>query len=371
MHLDRNYYYGGNETALCLSEAEAWAERHAHEEEAAAFSHASISKPTNDEDVGTSTLGRDRAYSLALAPQLMYTRSNLIPALVSSRTQSQIEFLAMGSWFVASAASTLARLDRVPSSREDIFQDQTLNVKAKRSLVKFIRFVAQYEEQAEIWEEATSMSFPAFLEQKFSLPEASHAPLLALTLTGGSLDHTTVEVALPRIARHLRSIGLFGPGFGAVYPQFGGLSEVAQVACRACAVGGGVYVLGKGVKTATQDHDTDEVHLELSDGEKILTNYLVGCADDLPPSQASIAKPTGSARPPTSRSISIVSSPLSSLFPLTAEGGVMPAGAVIVVPAAHSSELPVHVVAHSAASGECPSGQCTYPHYLLHAILQR
>ena len=39
---------------------------------------------------------------------------------------------------------------------------------------------------------------------------------------------------------------MFDPGFGSVISKWSGLVEIAQVACRAGAVGGGVYVLNKG-----------------------------------------------------------------------------------------------------------------------------
>ena len=95
---------------------------------------------------------------------------------------------------------------------------------------------------------------------------------MALALSSAHPSQTATEYALPRIARHLRSIGVFGPGFGAVIPKWGGLSEVSQVSCRACAVGGGVYVLGKGVAPATDSapETTDKgTKLRLKDGEEI------------------------------------------------------------------------------------------------------
>ncbi|TKA64092.1 hypothetical protein B0A49_07845 [Cryomyces minteri] len=181
---------------------------------------------------------------VSLSPQLIYARSPLLPVLVSSRIDRQLEFQAVGSWWVYSQQGHLVR---VPSAREDVFADTTLDVRAKRSLMKFLRFVANYEDQSEMWEPYRSKPFSAFLTQQFRLPPALHDPLLALTLSPCSPQETSTEPSLAKVARHLRSIGVFGPGFGAVIPKWGGLAEIAQVACRAGAVGGAVCVLNRGV----------------------------------------------------------------------------------------------------------------------------
>ncbi|KAK3673194.1 Rab proteins geranylgeranyltransferase component A [Recurvomyces mirabilis] len=365
LHLDHNTYYGGHEAALSLSEAEEWAEKHAGDPPAGArscFAQASVTK-TAEGDANGSKLGFSRAYSLALAPQLIYARSNLLPALVSSRTHNQLDFQAVGSWFVVNGATEEGgqpRILRVPSGREDVFGDDSLDLRAKRSLMKFMRFVASYDEESEEarWAEIKNMALGHALRSKFGLnSDAAITPLLALALVEGNSADLTVEFTVPRIARHFRSIGMFGPGFSAVLPKWGGLAEIAQVACRACAVGGGVYVLGKGIRTATASADA-KYEVELSDGEVVTTTWLTGCPDDLP----SAAPPSTTSSPSktqiVNRAIYIISSSLDSLFPPTSEGGPVPAGAVVRVDTGTAGGEAVNVLAHSSDSGECPSGQC-------------
>lgn len=357
MHLDRNDYYGGNEAALSLSEARDWATKHAaigEEAHNATFSHATIQENAVEE--GGTKLSQPRAYSLALAPHVIHAQSKLLAALVSSRMHNQLEFQAVGSWFLAEPLNendgSRSNITRVPSGREDIFRDNTFDLRAKRSLMKFLRFVQNYEEQPEAWESDAERPFPDFLQQKFGLPPSSHGALLSLTLLPSAANSTSTGSALPLIARHLRSIGVFGPGFGAVLPKWGGLAEIAQVACRAGAVGGGVYVLKKGIDSipsASEDH----IKLVLSDGEKITTRWLAGCSDDLP--RIGTRESTGCM----TRSISIVTPPLVQLFPPTSEGGVTPAGAVVIVASSTADEPPVQIIAHSHESGECPSTQST------------
>jgi hypothetical protein len=245
------------------------------------------------------------------------------------------------------------KVSRVPSSREDIFRDSSFDLRAKRSLVKFLRFVQTYEEQSEVWNSDAETPFTDFLQQKFGLPPSSHGAILALTLGSVPSAQVTTAVALPKISRHLRSIGVFGPGFGAVLPKWGGLAEIAQVACRAGAVGGGVYVLKKGIESCSSlaDGITEVV---LSEGEKISTSWLVGCPDDIP------AKAAHTVTDGLTKGIFIVAPALATLFPPTSEGGVTPAGAVVAVPSGDPQDPPVHIIAHSNESGECPSSQSKF-----------
>jgi RAB protein geranylgeranyltransferase component A len=367
-----------------LQEAEEWA-KSISTTARSTFSNAAISTVDPDSDGSSSgKLGFSRAYSLALAPHIIYTRSSLLPLLVSSRSDQQLEFLAVGSWFVYTAGQngTLASLARVPGSREDLFADQSIEPRAKRSLMKFLRFVGDFENQSD-WQEQADTPFHSFLSSRFGLPPAVQAPFAALTLSPNPPDATTVAFALPRVARHLRSMGLFGPGFGAVVPKWGGLAEIAQVGCRAGAVGGAVYVLGtglatdtseQGLVTKTSDGEGEASHLgqtqlNLTNGDVVKTKWLAGSLAALPQSATS-AIPSSTLT--VSRCIAIVSSPLKSLFPAMAEGAPQPAVAVVVFPSSSlEAELdspPIHLFVHSSETGECPPGQCKLPSFLSFTI---
>ena len=339
-----------------MAEAEVWASQRSQHDETAVFSHAAITQPEVEDGKEKHKLSPSRAYSLALAPQLIYARSSLIDALVSSRAHNQLDFQAVGSWFVVERSASQNTLKRVPSGREDVFQDTSLDLKAKRALMKFLRFVGTYEDQPDVWHHGKDQPFASFLEQKFALPPASHELIMALTLTSERRASTTTEQALPGMARYLRSIGVLGPGFGSVMPKWGGLAEIAQVCCRACAVGGGVYVLNKSIKGIGTKTEDGPIQLELGDGEKVSTTWLCGTKDDLA-ATASQNGPDQSEPLMLSRSISIISSPLPSLFPPTSEGGVTPAGAVVVVSGADEARPPVHIFVHTADAGECPMTQ--------------
>ena len=320
---------------------------------------------------------------------------------MSSKVYRQLEFLAVGSWWIyehgtlhedaknedagqSEATPLTGSLKRIPGRREDVFADKSIDLRSTRSLMKFLKLATDTESHATLLEAWGSKPFPDFLESHLGIPPRLQAPLLALTTSPHPPAKTRTSYALPRIHRHLTSVGIFGPGFGSVIPKWGGLAEIAQVACRASAVGGGVYVLKKGFDMSEDlrqsPFGTGEAPLgeesqlstvRLEGGEDIKTNWIVGSTWDLP-SQFGADNIEYATPVYLSRSINIISSPLSQLFPPPAEGAPPPAGAIVVFPTG-SLELenetlepqsptdglpPVYLMIHSSDTGECPVGQC-------------
>ena len=316
----------------------------------------------------------------------------------------QLEFLAVGSWWIfegtASASGAVngtvagtdndvgrGRLNRIPGGREDVFADKTIDLKSKRSLMKFLKLAADEEALSVVMEEWALRSLSDFLTSYCNIARHLQPPLVALTLSPEPPESIPTSYALPLIRRHLTSIGVFGPGFGSVVPKWGGMAEIAQVACRAGAVGGGVYILNKGVDridVLSTEHAeetsvlVDDVavplKIHLHGGEDIKAKVLAGGQQDLPPSA-----PSSESRPrhtAGTASVSIVSSSLRSLFPAVAEGASPPAVAVVCFPSGTfrssptftTDSPPVYVMVHSSDTGECPTGQCTYslPSALFH-----
>lgn len=307
--------------------------------------------------------------------------------------QPRLETAGTAAQPESSERNIAGKLTKVPNGREDVFADKTVDVRAKRQLMKFLRFAVRYDDENQVatWEPHRSKPFLDFLTDQFNLPPTLQQSLLALTLPLLHSSETFTGFALPRIARHLRSFGVFGPGFGSLTPKWGGLAEIAQVACRAGAVGGGVYVLGKSITSIEQNStphagedptsETSKYKLRLSGEDVITTNYIVGLASTIPPFPLSPSSGWSSqdelSRGSISRIICIVSSPLTSLFPAVSESGPLPAGAVIIFPSGSLEARntgstgidgpPVHVFVHSSETGECPSGQCEFNCPLFHA----
>ncbi len=369
LHVDQNEYYGDAEAAFSLQEVEDWAVKASngksprdlldlpvpkHTTGSLRFFRNVIEKKTeslNDNE----KLSSSRAYTLTLSPQIIYTRSKLLALLVSSKVYKQLEFQAVGNWWICAGRGEA--LKRLPNGREDIFQDKSIDNRAKRSLMKFLKFVVDYENQVDIWKPHADSGLARFLSSQFQLPSNIHTIIAALTLSLDPVEKIPVEWALPRIARHLTSIGVFGPGFGAVVPKWGGGAEISQVACRAGAVGGGLYVLGTGVKSAKVIADGEEqlTEVRLSNGEVVRTRHRIGGVDGttLPDSKT------------VSKVIGVFSSPLASLFKSSVEGAPPAAVSVAVFPPNTVADSmtqpdPVYIMIHSSETGECPAGQCQY-----------
>lgn len=338
---------------MSLEDAHRWAAKHAGLDATGPFSATQVSE---DSQGG---LAASRSYSLALAPQLLHARSELLTQLVSSKAFRQIEFLAVGSFFIfqpASEASTPPKLSRIPSTREDVFSNSVIPARAKRSLMKFLRFVLEYdsEPQLELWKPRESRPLTEFLETEFKLDADSQSYIVTLTLSAdGAIP---VGSGLAAVNRHLVSTGVFGAGFAAVYPRWGGLSEVAQVGCRAAAVGGATYMLGVGVSGVqrTLSDGEDQVEVSLTNGVAVTAKRLI---------RSSSHAYNG---PLVSRLAAIVNAPLASLFKVVVEGAPTPCAAVVAFPVGSimgedgtPSRCPIYALAHSSDAGECPTGQCT------------
>ncbi|KAI4281800.1 MAG: hypothetical protein L6R38_003429 [Xanthoria sp. 2 TBL-2021] len=394
LHLDQNDYYGGAEAAFSLQEATDWVGHINLASKPTPFSAASITQHQIDEGLLDPRLGFSRAYSISLSPHLIYARSNLVPALVSSKVYRQLEFLAVGSWWIYDAkeerqegapgqgGNTILQgqnvaLRKIPGSREDVFADKSIDLRSTRSLMKVLKLAADAEAHSTIVSESGDQSLPDFLASHYKIGSKLQAPLQALTLSPAPPSRTIVAYAVPQLHRHLTSIGIFGPGFGAVVPKWGGLAEIAQVACRAGAVGGGVYVLKKGIESIdkpvqpsaspTSAEGTDHLlsAIKLQGGDEVKARWIIGtpstlhgCSDEIPKQQMMSVEVT--------HITAIVSSSLTSLFPPPAEGSPPPASTVAALPpgtirppqSVSLADVPaLYLIIHSSDTGECPEGQ--------------
>ncbi|KAI9054347.1 hypothetical protein LZ554_001511 [Drepanopeziza brunnea f. sp. 'monogermtubi'] len=359
LHVDPNEYYGGAEAAFSLQEVDQWVEK-VNQDPSKPFRNASLWKSAV-ESPNESKLSFSRAYSLTLSPQIIYTRSKLLSQLVSSKVYRHLEFQAVGNWWIFDGQDG-APLKRLPNGREDIFQDKNIDNRAKRSLMRFLKFVVDYENQTEVWQAHSNSGLAGFLSSQFQLPPNLQIVIAALTLSLDPPDIIPVKWALPRVSRHLSSLGVFGPGFGAVVAKWGGGAEISQVACRAGAVGGGIYVLGTGVTSYKILSDEERTEVLLSNHEVVRTKHLVQ-APDSPSLDAKLV----------SKVVAVVSSPLTSVFRSSVEGSPLAAVSVVLFPPSSlavegvSQPNPVHLMVHSSETGECPNGQCVIYGTTLHS----
>ena len=278
------------------------------------------------------------------------------------------------------------RLIKIPGSKEDVFNDDTIDRRTKRALTNFLRLATQMEDNRDLLEEWGAQPFEDFLTNRCELTPILRAAIHALTLMPTSARNTKTSEAMQRISRHLSSVGVLGSGFNAVLPKWGGLGEIAQVACRASAVGGGVYALEKKIQNVDGEcknlgtHDPGDkqdpqlMTISLDDGSKIKSTWLVGCRGNIPQQAAQV---TEVGEQLSQHNISIASSSLSKMILSSHEEATASAVAVITFPSGsipidlyHDMELPpVYITLHSSDTGECPSGQCEYVFHFIFVVL--
>ena len=381
--MDRNNYYGDSVAALNPQDAESWVQGVNHEycqllpafllrsriltNPAAAkstFSSASITSPitsisTADSQSSVdsvSELGRLRQYNLSLSPHIFHARSAILNHLVEAGIHEQVDFVADGNtWLFSANSSTEGELQKVPSSREDVALNQALSLATRRSIIKFLRSIANNTEDKEaIIGAVTNQFFEFFLQQEFALGDHVQTPIHALTLSLQPPSRTMTPLALKRVQTHISSMNVLKPGIASVTPKWGGLAEIVQVMCRAQAVKGGVYVLGYGLESVQQsDVGQRPLELKLGGGNKVWCDWLVSGFDNTP----SALKQNVNTAASSSHSISIVSSPLLKLFERPSEDSVDPCSSLTCV-LGSADESPIHIVAHSSDTGDCPSGKC-------------
>lgn len=231
--------------------------------------------------------------------------------------------------------------------------------------MSLLRYVTEEKDEASA--DSESVSLEEKLQGQFKIPEILWPPVQALTLSTDTLANTTFGDAKSRLKRHLTSMGYFGPGLAAVMAKYGGNSEIAQVACRAGAVGGFVYLLGYGVASVNIPEAADsQLEVELSDGTKVKAKHLVGMPLDLP---ANLLSSSGNLLQHQKLNVahrtSIVSKPLRHLFVAASESSPVPAVAIVLVGENLPSRPPVYLQVHSEDTGECPSGQCEFSSFIL------
>ncbi|CAL1701889.1 unnamed protein product [Somion occarium] len=239
-HFDANPYYGGDDASLTVDDLRDWAESRKKntntvylEAQRQRFSSISLT---------SSNVPRSRTFSISLSPTIIPSVGPLVDSLVASGVSRYGGFKLLESIAVFDQPS---KVKPVPTSKEDVFKNKELSLVDKRRLMRFLLFAAgEFEGSNELAGQETQ-TFLTFLREKFSLAnKVADAIAYALAFCTSPSDLTLP--ALQRIRRYLRSAGRYGPSPFLV-GHYGGIGEIAQGFCRAAAVNGATYVLGRNI----------------------------------------------------------------------------------------------------------------------------
>ncbi|KAF9535076.1 GDP dissociation inhibitor-domain-containing protein [Crepidotus variabilis] len=238
-HIDTNAYYGGDEASLSLEEIVTWVDQHSGPSDLSSrFYRASRSAQPPSQS---------RQYSICLQPAVLPSVGPLINALVASGVSKYSGFRLVDC---VSVYEPSGRVSSVPGSKEDIFKNKEIGLIEKRRLMRFLTFAAGDFETAKELEGKQEVPFVEFLRTTFSLGETISSVLAYALAFSSSSTETTLPV-LHRLRGYLRSSGRYGPS-PFLIGHYGCLGDISQGFCRAAAVSGGVYILGREIKSISK-----------------------------------------------------------------------------------------------------------------------
>lgn len=231
------------------------------------------------------------------------------------------------------------RVSNVPGSKEDIFKNKDISLIEKRRLMRFLTFaIGEFESSKEL-EGKQEIPFVEFLQNTFSL-NGTLSSIIAYALAfspskTGMLIFTIyfffyifeTESSLPALQRlrgYLRSSGRYGPS-PFLIGHYGCIGDISQGFCRAAAVSGAVYILGREIKSISRASQalpltSDEgvlnleavqpfnFHIELDDFPDILESSMLISSSSFLPNDFAVNQLASSKTDTSSRGIIIARS---------------------------------------------------------------
>ena len=235
LHVDSNDYYGDSSATLTVEQIKIWVSR-VNNNKIPCYANAKLYVSS---DIGPSSKYRSRSFGIDLSPKIMFAKSDLLSILVKSRVYQYLEFQSLSSFHTFENDS----FEKLSNSKQEIFTNDSLPLMTKRNLMKFLKFVLNWEQQPEIWEPYKDRSLADLLVEKFKLEGPQ---VLELIFSIGLCYNTDAKVpdSLQRIRRFLISFDVYGP-FPVLYSKYGGAGEISQGFCRSAAVAGATYKLNE------------------------------------------------------------------------------------------------------------------------------
>lgn len=264
LHIDTNNYYGDNTATLTIDQLKNWVQK-VNNNEVDGFKNALLYIPSGNEL-------KSRDFGIDLTPKILFAKSDLLSLLIKSRVYKYLEFLPLSSFHFFENDN----FEKMSNTKQDIFTNQSLSLITKRSLMKFIKFAIDWENQQDVWENYKKESIEKFLKEQFKLEKPQIFELIFSIGLCNNLSISTPE-ALARIKRYLISFDVYG-NFPVMYSKYGGAGEISQGFCRSAAVAGTTYKLN----TRLETFDPKTKIAKFSDNSKIKVNEQV----ILSPSQA-------------------------------------------------------------------------------------
>ncbi|GMM31145.1 GTPase-activating protein [Martiniozyma asiatica (nom. inval.)] len=350
LHIDANPYYGDHCATLTIEQIKAWCQN-------ASSGSVGFKNFENVElDIPSDILLISKDYGIDLTPKILFAKSDLLTLLINSRVFQYLEFQSISNYHTYEDDS----FGKLVSSKEEIFTTDSLNLLMKRQLMKFMKFIFQFDDPLadktpliKSLDEYKEKFLTTFIKEKFKLNDHHINELVYALGLSASPDIKTME-GLTRIKRYLISFNIYG-NFPAIYSKFGGPGELSQGFCRSAAVAGATYKLN----TSLVSYDSKTKIANLSDGSKVNVAEQVIISPSQSPENA-VNLPIQEYS--VSRIITIVDKSCKEWF---AQGE---SASIVVFPPGtldSNNKYPVQALILGSGSGCCPSDKCLW---YLHTI---
>lgn len=237
LHIDRNDHYGDSSATLTVDQIKKWVNSVNQGLFSGCYNNAKLYVSTSVGNHNGKYASRD--FGIDLAPKILFAKSDLLSILVRSRVHQYLEFQSLSNFHTFENDN----FEKLTNTKQEIFTDQKLPLMTKRNLMKFIKFVLNWEEQLQVWKPYANRPLCDLLVEKFHLEKAQVFELLFSIGLCYNMQTGTPE-ALQRIRRYLSSFDVYGP-FSVLYSKYGGPGELSQGFCRSAAVGGATYKLNE------------------------------------------------------------------------------------------------------------------------------
>lgn len=224
-----------------------------------------------------------RYFNLDSNPKLLLAAGKMVDSIISSQVGNYLEFKSIDTLYFLSSNEKKGHsqkylLQRLPSSKADIFNSKMISALEKRSLMKVIQFAIDYGRRKDGLPVETlnenelahgrallrpqnkdsAKSLSTDIQSIEQLPDrpfidflkdcgvqSKLMPFITFGLSLEAASTCTTSVGLDGIYRHINASGRFG-NTSFLVPVYG-TSEFAQAYCRLSAVWGGIFILREDV----------------------------------------------------------------------------------------------------------------------------
>jgi len=197
----------------------------------------------------------NRQFYVSLLPKMAYSRGPFIDLLIQAELGNYLEFRSMEKTFIYNDN----KFEHVPCTKEDVFNSKQIKVIEKRKLMKFLTFVMNYQSEPEAYAEYKDKPYSEYIQTYKLNTKLQQVVLQAINDSEEGLNNATTEEGLASTYRYLKSLGKWGNS-PLICPLYGGGSEISQAFCRSCAVYGGIYMLDQTIKSL--EYKENQYHLD-------------------------------------------------------------------------------------------------------------